>query len=224
MGNKNFNKQELPHELFLTTRQITKLRNKIGNNMSADIKLSKAQLKKPAQSGGIIIRLLGRILPKLTKPVFSTGKNLLAPLGLSAMSAADAGIQKSIFSGSGITTLKFGNNELNDLMKIIKILEDHNILLKGITKTAQNEVKSQRGGFLSMLMGTLGASLLGDILSRGLLGKGIVRAGEGIKKSLMPGNFSPKNPPHPLTNFEIMDYFKNEPKFNGVYSRNNQKQ
>ena len=189
MGNKNFNKQELPNELFLTTRQITKLRNKIGNNMSADIKLSKAKLKKPAQSGGILGRLLGRFLPKLIKPAISTGKNLLAPLGLSAMSAADAGIQKSIFSGSGITTLKFGNNELTDLMKIIKILEDHNILLKGITKTAQNEVKSQRGGFLSMLMGTLGASLLGDILSRGLLGKGIVTAGEGIKKIINAREF-----------------------------------
>ena len=92
--------------------------------------------------------------------------------------------------------------------------------MKGITKTAHNEPKSQRGGFLSMLMGTLGASLLGDILSKGLFGKGlssgkgIYRSGQGIKKkSLMP--------PHPLTNFEIMNYFKNEPRFNGVFSRNN---
>ena len=68
-------------------------------------------------------------------------------------------------------------------MKISKVLEDHNISLKGIIKTAQNEVKSQRSGFLNMLMGTLGASLLGDILSRGLLGKGIVRAGEGTVRA-----------------------------------------
>ena len=168
MGNKNFNKQELPHESFLTTRQITKLRIKIGNNMSADIKLIKAQLKKPAQSGIFLGRLLGRFLPKLIKPAISIGKKNISSLGISA---------------SRITTLKFGNNELNDLMKISKVLEDHNISLKGIIKTAQNEVKYQRSGFLSMLMGTLGASLLGDILSRGLLGKGIVRAGEGTVRA-----------------------------------------
>ena len=64
-------------------------------------------------------------------------------------------------------------------MKIIKVLENHGVLLKGITKTAQNAVKSQRGGFLSMLLGTLGASILGDVLSKGLLGSGMYRAREG---------------------------------------------
>ena len=219
MGNKNFNKEKLPHELLLTTRQTTKLRYSIQNNMSADAKFSKAQIKKRIQSGSFLGKLLGRFLSKLIKLAISVGKNLLASLGLSAaISAADAGIQKSIF-GSGITTLKIGNKELNDLMKIIKVLENHGVLLKGITKTVQNDVKSQRGDFLSVLLGTLGASLLGDVLSKGLLGsgmyragegKGIVRAGEEIrkKKSLMLA--------HPLTNFEIQDYYKN-----GVNSRNN---
>ena len=63
---------------------------------------------------------------------------------------------------------------MNDLLKIVKSLEDSNVLLKEIS-----EAKEQRGGFLSMLLGTLGASLLGDILSKGLSGKGVIRAGEG---------------------------------------------
>ena len=67
---------------------------------------------------------------------------------------------------------------MNDIMKIVQALEDSNILLKGVTKTIKNETKEQKGGFLSMLLGTLGASLLGNLLA----GKGIVKAGSGNKK------------------------------------------
>ena len=67
---------------------------------------------------------------------------------------------------------------MNNIMKIVHALEGSNILLKGVTKTIKNETKEQKGGFLSMLLGTLGASLLGNILA----GKGIVRAGSGNKK------------------------------------------
>ena len=80
--------------------------------------------------------------------------------------------------GSGNTTLIISNEEMTDIMKILQALEDSNILLKGVTKTNKNETKEQKGGFLSMLFGTLGASLLGDLLT----GKGIVRAGSGNKK------------------------------------------
>ena len=81
--------------MFLTQKQIAKLRNKIESNMSTDIKLSKAQIKKIIMSGGALGSILGRLLPKLIKPAISLGKNILVPLGLSAaMSAADAGIQK----------------------------------------------------------------------------------------------------------------------------------
>ena len=76
---------------------------------------------------------------------------------------------------SGTTTLMISNEEMNDIMKIIQTLEDSNILLKGVSKTIENETKEQKGGFLSMLLGTLGASLLGNLLT----GKGIVRAGSG---------------------------------------------
>ena len=68
---------------------------------------------------------------------------------------------------------------MNDILKIVKSLEDSGVLLKGVSQTIQNEAKEQRGGFLSVLLGTLGASLLGDILSKGLSGKGVIRDGEG---------------------------------------------
>ena len=79
------------------------------------------------------------------------------------MSTADAAIQKKMY-GSGNTTLIISDNDTNYLIKIVAALEEHDVLLKGITKTIKNETKEQKGGFLSMLLGTLGASLLGNFL------------------------------------------------------------
>ena len=88
-------------------------------------------------------------------------KNVLAPLEITAAaSAIDAGIKNKTWFWN--TTLIISNEEMNDVMKIIQALEDSNILLKGVTKT-KNETKEQKGGFLSMLLGTLGASLLGNL-------------------------------------------------------------
>ena len=74
-----------------------------------------------------------------------------------------------------MTTLIILNDEMGDIVKIVKSLGDSGLLTKGVTKTVHNEVKEQKGGFLSMLLGTLGASLLGNLLT----GKGIYRAGKG---------------------------------------------
>ena len=87
-----------------------------------------------------------------------------------------------------MTTLIISNDEIHDIIKIVKSLEDSGLLLKGITETVQNEVKEQKGGFLSMLLGTLGASLLGNFLTgKGIYrsgnSKGINRAGEGILRA-----------------------------------------
>ena len=89
------------------------------------------------------------------------------------MSANDGSIKKKML-GSGTTTLIISNDEMDDILKIVKSLENSGVLLKGVS-----EAKEQRGGFLGMLLGTLGASLLVDILSKGLSGKGVIRAGEG---------------------------------------------
>ena len=175
---KMFDGNDLPHELLLTTRQKTKLRNAFNNNVSADIKLSKTQIAKITQSGGFLGSLLSKLAGPLMKVAIPLAKNVLAPLGITAAaSALDAGIQKKIH-GSGTTTLIISNEEMNDIIKIVQALEDSNILLKGVTNTIKNETKEQKGGFLSMLLGTLGASLLGNLLS----GKGIVRAGSGNKE------------------------------------------
>ena len=79
IGIKHFNKNNLPHELLLATRQNTKLRNAINNNIATDIKLSKAQIKKIIQSGGFLGKLLGKLAGSLMKVAMSLAKNLLAP-------------------------------------------------------------------------------------------------------------------------------------------------
>ena len=84
LGIKNFNKDEHPHELLLTTRQNTKLRNAIGNSLTTDIKLSKAQIKKIIQSGGFLDKLLSKLAAPLMNVALPLAKNVLAPLGLTA--------------------------------------------------------------------------------------------------------------------------------------------
>ena len=175
---KMFNAKDLPHELLLTTRQKTKLRNAFNNNMSTGLKLSEAQISKIIQSGGFLGSLLGKLAGPLMKVAIPLSKNVLAPLGITAAaSVIDAGIRKEIH-GSETTTLIISNEETNDIMKIVQALEDFNILSKGVTEAIKNETKEQKGVFVSMLLGTLGASLLGNLLT----GKGIVRAASGNKK------------------------------------------
>ena len=153
------------------------------------------------------------------KVAMPLAKNVLAPLGLTAaMSAIEGSIQKKIH-GSGVKLI-IEQEDMNDIIKIIEALEKSDILLKGISKTIENETKEQRGRFLSMLLDTLGASLLGNLLTGG---KGIVRAGDGIVRA---GEGSEKNlnsllPFHPLTNIEISEYYVSESRFNGIYSRDN---
>ena len=119
----------------------------------------------------VIIKLISWSINEKAIP---SAKHVLAPLGITAVaSEIDAGTQKKIH-GSGTANLIISN----DITQIVEALEDCNILLKGVTKTIKNETKEQKGGFLSMLLGTLGASLLGNLLT----GKGIVRAGSGNKK------------------------------------------
>ena len=93
------------------------------------------------------------------------------------MSAIDGSIKKKIH-GSGVKLI-IEKEDMNDIIKIIEALENPGILLKGVTKTIENETKEPRGGFLNMLLGTLGASLLCNLLT----GKGMIGSGEGAKKN-----------------------------------------
>ena len=157
----------------------------ITHHSSTDIKLSKTQLSKIIQSGGFLGNLLVKLAGPLMKVAMPLAKNVLAPLGLTAaMSAIDGSIKKKMLGseatkGAGTTTLIISNYEMDGILKIVKSLEDSGVLLRDVSETIQHEAKKQRGGFLSMLLGTLGASLLGDILSKGLSGKRVIRAGEG---------------------------------------------
>ena len=184
------------------------------------------------QSGGFLGRLLGPLLktglPLMKSVIKPLAKSVLIPLGLTAAaSAADAGIHKKILGSShNNTALIISNDEMDDIFKIVKSLENSGVLLKGVSETIQHEAKEQRGGFLSMLLGTLGASLLGDVLSKGLSDRGVIRAGEG---AIRDGYGSKRAclkqflalTPHPLTSFEIQEYYQNESRFNGVFSRDN---
>ena len=177
------NETNFPHELLLTDRQISSLRKSFANNSSINIKLSKTQLSKMIQSGGFRSRLLGPLLkaglPLIKNAIKPLAKSVSIPLGLTAVaSAADAGIHKKIL-GSGNTTLLMPNDEMEDILKIVKSLEGSGLLLKGVSETIQNEAKEQKGWFLSLLSCTLGASLLSNILAR----KGMNRAGERIVRA-----------------------------------------
>ena len=127
-------------------------------------------------------------------------RRVLISLGLTAAaSAADAGIHKKIILRSSnhpsFTTLIISNDEMKDIIKIVKSLEDSGLLIKGVTETVQNEVKEQKGGFPSILLDTLGASLFENLLTgRGVnragKGQGINRAGEGIVRAGYGNRFS----------------------------------
>ena len=146
VGDSN-DENNFPHKLLLTNTQVSKVRKAFANGSTANIKLSKAQLHKIGQSRGF----LGRLLETL-----------------------DAAVYKKMF-GSGFTTLIISNEEMNDIMKIVKSLEESELLKKGVIKTNKYEAKEQKGEFLRMLLGTLGAGLLGNLLT----GKHTIRAGEG---------------------------------------------
>ena len=204
VGNSN-NNTNFPNELLLANRQVANIRKAFTKNTSTDIKVSKTQLSKMIQSGGFLGKLLGPLLkaglPLIKNVIKPLAKSVLIPLGLTAAaSAADADIHKKIL-GSGCpldlapphnnTTLIISNDEMDDILKIVKSLENSGVLLKGVSETIQHEAKEQRGGFLSMLLGILGASLLGDVLSKGFSGKGVIRAGEGTIRA----GYGSKRPP-----------------------------
>ena len=137
IGNSD-DKINFSHELLLTNRQVANLRKAFANNYSTDIKSSKTQLSKMIQSGGFLGRLLGPLLKtgqllmkNIIKPL---AKRVSIPLGLTAAAATDARIHEKIL-GSGTATLIISNDEMEDIIKIVKSLEDSGLLLKGVSET-----------------------------------------------------------------------------------------
>ena len=168
IGNSN-DETNFRHKLLLTNRQVANIRKAFASHTSTDIKLSKTQLSKMIQLGEFLGRLLGPLLrtrlPLMKSIIQPLAKSVLIPLGLTAAaSAADAGIYTKILGSGHNTTLIISNDEMKDILKIVKSLEDSGLLLEGVSKTIKNEAKELKGGFLSMLLGTLGAGLLGNML------------------------------------------------------------
>ena len=112
---------------------------------------------------------------------------------------------------------------MKDIIKIVKSLEDSSLLLKGVSETIQNEAKEQKIVFLCILLCTLGAILLGNILAGKGINRsreGVIRAGYGNEKGKKKKNES-LIPPHPLTTFQVQKHYQNNRRFNSVYSRDN---
>ena len=115
---------------MLTNRQVANISKAFAKNTSTDIKLSKTQLSKMIQLGGFLGNLLGKLAVPLMKVAMPLAKNVLASLGVSAaMSALDGSIKKKML-GSGITTLIISNDEMDDILEIVKSLENSNIIIK----------------------------------------------------------------------------------------------
>ena len=146
VGNSNDN-TSFPHELLLTNRQVENIRKAFANHLSTDMKLSKTQLSKMIQSGGFLGRLLGPLLktglPLMKSVIKPLAKSVLILLRLTAAtSAADAGIHKKMLgSGHNNTTLMISNDEMDDILKIVKSLENSEVLLTGVSETIEHEAK-----------------------------------------------------------------------------------
>ena len=143
------------HKLLLTNRENANLRKAFPSQTSTDIKLSKI-----IQLEGFLGRLLGpllkRGLPLMKSAIQPLAKSVLIPLGLTAAaSAADAGIHKKILGSGHNTTLIISNDEMKDILKIVKSFEDSGLLLEGVSETIEIEANEQKGRFLSMLLSTL---------------------------------------------------------------------
>ena len=121
------------HKLLLTNKQVANLRKSFANHSSTDIKLSNTQLSKMIQSGRFLDRLLGPLLktglPLIKNVIKPLAKSVLIPLGLTAASAADAGMHKKILGSGNTTTLIISNDEIKDIIKIVKSLDDSDLLL-----------------------------------------------------------------------------------------------
>ena len=183
---KNASGKVLGTGITLTNNEIKDIIKVIKYLENRGVLLKGTTRKFTSQEGGFLkfLRpLLTAGVPLMKSVRTPLTKSVLLPLGLSAeISAADAAIENKIYRSS-TTALIISNEEMVDIMKIVKSFEESELLIKGISETIKNEAKEQKGGFLPMLLGTLGASLLGNLLTGKVTiraGKGTIRAGENF--------------------------------------------
>ena len=188
---------DFPHKLLLTNKQVANLCKAFASYSPADIELSKTQLSKMIQSGELLGRLLGPLLKTgllLMKSVIQPlAKTILILLRLTAAaSATDPGIHKKMLGSGYNVTLIISNDEMEDIFKIVRSLEDCGHYSKKLVEQLKTKQKNEKDDFYSMLLSTLGASLLGNKLAgKGVVrsGEGTVRVGYGYKKSSIKNTF-----------------------------------
>ena len=186
---KNFEDEELLHELLLTTRKTTKLSNAFANNISTDIKLSKAQISTIIHSGGSFGSWLANFGKKApTNIAVPLARDNFPGLVSNLTSNAISKFQRKI-SGKGAFraekgfTLFISYEDMNDIIKIMKSLEHLDILIDGVTETVKDETKKQEGRFLWVLFAPLTASLVQPVISpvvKGISGRGVRKEGRGV--------------------------------------------
>ena len=153
---KNFEDEELPHELFLTTRQTTTKGNVFANDISTDIKLRKAQISKITQSGGSFGSWLGNLGKKtLTNIAIPLARDNLPALVSNLTSNAINKFERKISGKEAVRagkrfTLFISNEDMNDIIKIIKSLEDSGVLIEGVTETVKHEIKNKKVDLLEL--------------------------------------------------------------------------
>ena len=149
VGDSN-DENNFPHKLLLTKTQVSRLRKAFANNYSANIKLSKTQLHRIGKSGGFLERLLRPLLktglPLIANVLKTLAKIISIPLGLTAASGTEAANHKKMF-GSGMTTMIISNEEMIDIMKILKSLEESGLLIKDVSDTIKIKQENKKRDF-----------------------------------------------------------------------------
>ena len=188
VNKKNVEDEELPHELFLTIRQTTKITNAFANNMSTDIKLSKTQISKIIQSGGSFGSWLGNLRKKAPTNIAiplarDSSPVLVSNLTSNAINKFERKIsgKEAVRAGRGFY-LFISNEDMNDIIKIIKSFEDSGVLIDGVTETVKHEIQKQKGRFPGALLEPLAASIVQPVISsvvKVISERGVPRAGGG---------------------------------------------
>ena len=188
LNKKNFGDEGLPHELFLTTRQTTKIRNAFANDMTTDTKLSKAQISKTIQSGGSFGSWLGNLRKQtLTNVAIPLARDNLPGLVSNLTSNATNKLERKMSGKTAVRAVKvftlfISNKNMNDIIKTIKSLEDSSVLIDRVTETVKHEIKKEEGRFLGALLAPLATSLVQPVISslvKGISGRRVRRAGRG---------------------------------------------
>ena len=174
------------HELFPTARQTTKIRNAFVNNESTDTKLTQVQISKITWSGGFVRNMLGNLCKKVVADLAIPLARDNLPKLISKLASSSVNKFERKISGTGTVragkgfTLFILNEDMNDIIKIIKSLQDSNVLIDGIIGTVKHEMVKKKGWFLPTLLVPLAALLVQPVISsvvKGISESGVTRGG-----------------------------------------------